>query len=43
VKDVEEKEDLSERMDYIFVDSVFVKKLRKWVLENIHRRQKYVK
>ena len=38
VKGVVEKEDLSELMDYIYAGNVSERKLKKWDLENIHRR-----
>ena len=39
-KDAEEKEDLSEHMVCICAGNVFVRKLKKWDLENTHRRQR---
>ncbi len=43
-KDAEEKEGLSELMDFIYVDNVLEKKQKKWALKNIHRSLKnYVK
>ena len=38
-KDAEEKEGLSEHMVCICADNVFERKLKKWDLENILRRQ----
>jgi thiamine monophosphate synthase len=41
-KDAEEKEALSEHMDYICAGNVFVKKLKKWDLKNTLRRLRFI-